>query len=232
MAAEQSSWTLGELAQILGAELVGPAEAVILRPVGAGTNDPSGITFAESDRYFPKIIGSGVGACLVPLGTGNLGVPLLRVRSPRAAFGMMLGLAARPLTLPPGVHPTAQIDPTAQVDKTAKIGAFCVVGAEATIGAGSEIHSGCFVGDRCVVGEHTTLKPGVTLVKDVMMGMACLIHSGAVLGAPGFGFAFDGKKHMHIPQVGGVLLGDFVEIGANTCVDRATVGNTEIGTGT
>lgn len=230
MEKEAPAWTLGSIAAMLGGEAIGPPDLEVRRPVSAGDDDPKGITFAESDSYLKQVEASGVGAVIVGPGVETT-KPAIRVQVPRVAFFKLLHLAERPLSATPGVHPSASIDPTASVALSASIGPFAVVGPAAKIDDGVIIGAHCFVGDRCVVGRDTRLFPRVTLYQDVLIGEGCIIHSGAVLGADGFGFIWDGRTRLKVPQVGGVRIGDHVEIGANTCIDRATAGDTVIESG-
>ncbi|MFN3785606.1 MAG: UDP-3-O-(3-hydroxymyristoyl)glucosamine N-acyltransferase, partial [Thiothrix sp.] len=136
-------------------------------------------------------------------------------------------------TPPPtvGIHPHAVIDPTACVDPSCSIGANAVIEAEVQLAAKVVIGAGCVVGRACVIGEATQLHANVTLYAGTQLGKRCIIHSGAVLGADGFGFAPDQGKWYKIQQIGNVIVGDDVEIGANTCIDRAALGHTLIGNG-
>jgi UDP-3-O-[3-hydroxymyristoyl] glucosamine N-acyltransferase len=124
------------------------------------------------------------------------------------------------------VHESADIDPTV------RIGPFVVIEPGARVGAGAQLSAFCYVGADCVVGEDTMLHPRVTLYRDVRVGRRCIIHSGAVLGADGFGFLPVAGRYRKVPQVGTVTVADDVEIGAATTVDRATTGVTSIGAGT
>lgn len=231
MATEAVGWTLEEIAQVLGGTVRGDGTGRICRPVPAGSTDPQGITFAEAPKFFALIQGSGVGCALVDATSPELDVPTIEVVSPRKAFGMVLAMFQRPLPIAPGVHPTAVIDDTASIDPSASIGAYVVIGPNCSVARGAQIHAHCTLGDSCSVGELTILMPGVHVIQDVQIGARCLIHSGTVLGADGFGFSFEGGKHNKIPQVGGVIIGDNVEMGANCAVDRATSGNTVVGSG-
>lgn len=231
MAEQQRQLTLGELAKTLGGELRGPADLVVGRPVPAGVQDPSGITFAASEKYIRQVLESPSGSVIVPLECPPIPVPAIAVSNPRAAFGHVLAMFERRLSAPAGIHPTAVVDPSATVDPSASVGAYCVVEAEAVIAAGAQVLAHSFVGPRTVVGEHTILMPRTTLYQDVEVGKRCIIHSGAVVGADGFGFVFDGEKQAKVPQVGRVLIEDDVEVGANTCIDRATCGDTVVGRG-
>ncbi len=221
------TWTLAALAAQLQGEAFGPPDLPLRRPVSAGDDDPEGITFAESDKYLVKVEESGVGAVLVGPDMQTT-KPHIRVAAPRVAFFMLLHASQKTLSVLPG---SAVIDPTAKVDPTAIIGAFVTIGANAEIGPKAVIHPHCFIGDRSVVGEGTVLFPRVTLYHDVKIGKRCALHAGVVVGADGFGYVWDGKHRMKVPQIGGVIIGDDVEIGSNTCVDRATAGDTTIGNG-
>lgn len=224
-------WTLGGLADLLGGELHGPADLPIARPAPAHGEDPQGIAFCESDDYIAKAEASGVGAILVPRGA-TTHKPSIAVDSPRAAFGMLLAMAARPLPLNAGVHATAVVSAEAQVHETAAIGPYAVVERGARIGAGVRIYPFAYIGEDCDVGDQATIYPHAVLYQDVEIGARTIIHAGAILGADGFGFVWDGRRRVKVPQVGRVEIGADCEIGAGTTIDRATAGATRIGRGT
>ncbi len=226
------SWNLNEIAELVAGELMGPGEVRILRPVSAGTNDPEGVTFAESEDALEKIKNSHIGAVLISLQEELLNKPCIRVEDPRAAFNEILIRYERPLSIEPDIHPTAIVHPSANVDPSAVVGAYTVVGPEVQINAGVKIYPHCYIGDRSVVGEGSVLYPRVVLYHDVILDQKVILHSGVVLGADGFGYYWDGKQHVKIPQVGHVKIGAFVEIGANSSIDRATCEVTEVGAGT
>jgi len=131
----------------------------------------------------------------------------------------------------PGVHPSAQLDPTAVVAADAHVGAHVVVGPRARVGANARIGAGSFIGADSHIGDSTLLHPRVTVYAGCSIGARCIVHSGAVIGADGFGFAKDGAHWVKIPQTGGVVIGDDVEIGANTTIDRGALSDTVIGRG-
>jgi UDP-3-O-[3-hydroxymyristoyl] glucosamine N-acyltransferase len=131
-----------------------------------------------------------------------------------------------------GVHPTAVLEPGCEVDPTAHIGPYAVIGAGSRIGAGAAIHSLAVVGRACVVGEDAVLYPHAVLYDGTELGARVRVHAGAVLGADGFGYATHGGIHYKVPQVGRVVVGDDVEVGALSAIDRATLGETRIGDGT
>ncbi len=227
----QARWTLGEIAKLLGGELHGPTDMPIHRPVAVQTEDPLGIAFAQDEAYLKIAEASTVGALLVPIGVATH-KPSIQIAQPRESFGKLLFLAHRPIPLNPGVHSTAVISPSAQVHASAQIGPYVVVEAGAVIEEGVRVYPYAYVGDGCHVGAHSVIYPHVVLVQDVHLGAGTVVHSGSVLGTDGFGYAWNGDRHVKIPQVGEVRTGENVEIGALTTVDRATAGATTIGNGT
>lgn len=231
METRSHGWTLGSLAGILKGELHGPTDMAIARPVAADSDDPLGIAFCESDEYLAKAEQHGVGALILKHGSDST-KPFIAVDSPRASFGMLLALSVRPLPINSGIHETALVSDEATVHETACIGPYVVVEKGAVIAAGVRIYPFCYVGENCEIGESSILYPNVTLYQDVEIGARAIVHSSAVLGADGFGFVWDGKRRVKVPQVGRVVLGDDVEVGAATTIDRATAGETSVGRGT
>lgn len=231
MAEHPPPWTLKEIADWVGGELVGPPDFVIERLVEAGSDDPQGLTFSESPEYAARVEASSVGAALVEPKQG-MSKPHIQVANPRSAYFHLLRRCIRPLLLEAGTHPTAIVAPGAKVDPAASVGPYCVVQPGASIAAGARIHALCYVGENCSIGEDCELFPGVVLYRDVSLGKRTILHSGSVVGADGFGFFWDGQRRIKVPQVGSVSLGEDVEIGANTTIDRATLGVTSIGDGT
>lgn len=231
MAEQREGWTLGRLAELLGAELTGSPEIVVLRPGPSDTADPAALTFAADAKNIEFAAASAAAAVLVAPGV-TMDKATLTVASPRMAFGKFLAMCVRPLRSEIGVHPTAIVHPTAVVDPTAHIGPYVVIEADSIVGPGVRIFPFAFVGDGCVIEAEATIYPHVVLVQDVYIGRRSIIHAGAILGADGFGFFWDGAQHQKIPQVGGVRIGANAEIGAVTTVDRATAGETTIGDGT
>lgn len=232
MATEVSGWTLGELAVALGGELAGPSDLRVTRPVPVDSDNPQGLTFAETADYLRQAEAGGAAAILAPRGSDPAGKPKIFVDKPREAFGRFLAMNARPLPIEAGIHPMAIVSPTATVAASASVGPYAVIESGAIIGENCRIYPFCYVGENCTVGDKSILYPHAVLYQDVQVGARAVVHAGAVLGADGFGFAWDGQRHLKIPQVGGVRLSDDVEIGALTAVDRATAGDTQIGKGT
>lgn len=226
MAEQKTQWTLGQLAKILGGVLEGPEDLIIEGPTPAESGDKKGIAFAESDKFLAKAEASRVGAVILYEEERKTSLPSIRVKNPRLAFGMVLAMADRPLPINAGINPLSSINPEAFVDPTASIGPFVTVERGAQVGAGAKIYAGCYIGENCSIGAGCILYPNVVLYQDVSVGIGCILHGGVVLGADGFGFMWNGQAQQKIPQVGRVQVADNVEIGANSCVDRAMCGVT------
>lgn len=221
-------WTLAELAGLLSGEPDGPATLRIVGPAPAGSGGADTLTFAGDEKHLALAEGSEVGAVLVPKGFTST-KPVIRVESPKAAFGKFLALVARPLPIEVGVHPTAVVHPSASISPTASVGAYAVIECHAVIGDRCRVYPFCFVGESCVLAEDSVLFPHAVLYQDVSIGVRSIVHAGAVLGADGFGFVWDGERHQKVPQVGAVVIGPDSEIGAASTIDRATIGATEVG---
>ncbi len=224
-------WSLEQVAQLLGGELHGPGDALIEAPVSVGEENPRGITFAQDDKYLELAESSAVAAVIVGPKMEPKSKPYIRVENPKVAFLGLLQLCDRPLMLDAGIHPAASIHPSAKVDASAMIGAFAVVERNAVIGPRTQVHPQAYVGPDVSIGADCVIHPNATLYARTEVGDRALIHSGAVIGSDGFGFVFDGHRQVKIPQIGRVVLGDDVEVGANTTIDRATTGATRIGNG-
>ncbi len=224
--------TLGALAERLGAELRGPADLPISGLATLQDAGPQQLSFLANAQYRKHLAGCRAGAVLLTAAdaegfTGNA----LVVANPYLAFAEISHLFdPRPQALP-GVHPSAVIAADAQVDPSASIGPGVVIESGALIGARVSLGAYCVVGARSVIGEDGWLAPRVTLYHDVRIGKRVVIQSGAVLGGEGFGFASDKGRWVKIAQIGGVTIGDDVEIGANTTIDRGALADTVIGNG-
>ena len=224
-------WTLADVAKQIGGELRASAEVPIARAVPAGQGDACAITFAESEKYLQVCLDSAVGAVIVWRDAPEFEKPAILVDSPREAFGRLLAMMARPLPLASGIHPSAVVSPEADVHESASVGPFAVVERGAVVARGCQVYPFAYVGEDCRLGPGTVLYPHAVLYRDVTLGERCTVHSGAIVGADGFGFDWDGERQTKVPQVGGVVMGDDVEIGANSCIDRATCGETVVGDG-
>lgn len=224
-------FSLDELASGIGGRVEGDADREITGIAGLREAGPGDITVFFSSRYRRDLKSTRAGAIIVGEGGDFPGRTVLRAASPQLAFARALELFYPSRTPSPGIHPSAVIEQSASVDPSAVVSAFCHVGEEVSIGPRSVLLSHCIVGRRSVIGAGVLLHPRVTLVESVTVGDRVIIHSGTVIGSDGFGYVFDGGRHLKIPQVGGVEIGDDVEIGANVTIDRATTGTTRIGEG-
>jgi UDP-3-O-[3-hydroxymyristoyl] glucosamine N-acyltransferase len=151
--------------------------------------------------------------------------------NPHATFARIAAMLHPVPAAPAGVHASAVVDPTAVIDPSAHVGPQAVIGARARVGARCVVGAGSIVGAETTIGDDTRLVARVTILERVVIGARVLVHPGAVLGAEGFGFAREGEAWLHVPQIGGLRIGDDVEIGANTTIDRGALDDTVIGAG-
>ncbi|HEV2486384.1 MAG TPA: UDP-3-O-(3-hydroxymyristoyl)glucosamine N-acyltransferase [Terracidiphilus sp.] len=224
---------LGELASRLGAELRGDAKVEVTGVKGIEDAGPTEITFVANPRYANLARTTHAAAVLVEPEFQEIPAATLRIKNPYHAFSRALGFFYQPPAYSPGIHPTAAIDPTAEIGEAAHIGAYVVVGPHVRLGPNATLlphvvlypgvrtgsyffaHAHAVVRENCILGDHVTLE------------------NGAIIGADGFGFAKNEVGHWEkIPQSGPVRMGSRVDVQANACIDRATVGVTEIGDGT
>ena len=231
MASQQQSWTLGELAALLEGELVGDPSIVIVRPAPSDVAEAGSIAYVESEKYLIGAEASDASALIVDH-TLSPSKPHIRVSHAKKAFNVFLSMCYRELVINEGIHSTAQIDPSAKIHPTARIGAFVVIESDVVIGENVRIYASCYIGPNCSVGKDSALRPKVTLIEDCHIGERTVLHAGVVIGSDGFGYGSDPSGSTKIHQVGGVKIGNDVEIGSLTTVDRAKAGYTEIGDGT
>lgn len=225
-------FTLGQLAERLGATLRGAADTPITGLATLQDAGPDQLSFLANPQYRKFLADSRAGAVLLTPADaeGHAGAALL-VDNPYLAYAQLSHLFDRKPKGVAGVHPTALVAADAQVDASASIGAYAVIESGARIGANVTVGAHCFIGARSELGEGGWLAPRVTLYHDVRIGARVVIQSGAVLGGEGFGFASEKGVWQKIAQLGGVCIGDDVEIGANTTIDRGALADTLIGNG-
>jgi UDP-3-O-[3-hydroxymyristoyl] glucosamine N-acyltransferase len=225
--------TVAELAAVCGGEIDGDAALLITGANALDTARDTELSFVGNSKAIPLARSSRAGCLIVPEDFGESGPwARIRVANARVAFVRALAILYPQSRLAPGIHPTALIAPSAEISKTASIGAFATVGEHATVGDECVIGPHCTVGDAVRIGRSTVLRPNVTLYDGVRIGSRVLLHAGCVIGADGFGFAMVQDHYEKFPQVGTVEIEDDVEIGANSCVDRAALGITRVGQGT
>ena len=222
--------TAGEIAALLGGELVGEASTPIDRIAPPEEAGEGAVAVLAERKALASMAACRASALVVTEAPGRL---LVRVAEPRRAFLALLELFAPDERRAPGVDPRAHVDPAAVVGDGSWVGPGAVVEAGARLGARVRVHPLAVVGSGARVGDDTVLFPGVILYPGVSVGSRVRIHAGSVIGSDGFGYERDASGvQRKVPQIGTVEIADDVEIGANSCVDRATVGATRIGAGT
>lgn len=223
--------TLAELAQLLHGTCHGDPELDLTR-LSAPGDEAAGCLVCAFNAAGVRAAEAG-GAAAVVLGDGlETALPHVRVAEPKTAL-FQLQVAFEP-PLPPsrGVHPTALVEPGARLGAGVEVGAFTTVAADAVLGDGTRIGARCSVGAGVTLGTDCLVADNVVLYPGTRLGDRVRLSSGVVVGAPGFGYRFAGGRHERVPQLGAVVLEDDVEVGANSCIDRAAVGVTRIGAGT
>jgi UDP-3-O-[3-hydroxymyristoyl] glucosamine N-acyltransferase len=227
--------TLGDVAQRTGGRVIGDTTLEMMRVAGIDDADSQTLTFASDARYLRAALASSAGAILVEEelldATVTYAKPLVAVPSVRLALSAVLAVFAPPRPAA-GIHPSAVIDPTAILGSDVSIGPQVCVGARTHIGAGGVLLAGAIVGNDVTMGEQCFLHPRAVVLDGSRLGDRVVLHPGATIGSEGFGWAFEEGALRKIAQVGIVVLGNDVEIGVNTCVDRAQTGVTSIGEGT
>jgi UDP-3-O-[3-hydroxymyristoyl] glucosamine N-acyltransferase len=227
--------TLAEVARIAGGELEGDPGRVVRRVAPLDQAGPEDLSFVAEARYNAYVSGTRAAAVLVARGAAvplPEGAAAVRVDDPRRALVRILPALHPAAPLPPGTHPTAVVEAGAAVDPGATVGPYAVIGEGARIARGARVGAHAVVGRGCVVAEDAVLHPHVTLYDGVRVGARSVVHGGARLGADGFGFVWEDGAHRKVPQVGGCVIGDDVEVGANTTIDRGSIGDTVVGDGT
>ena len=227
--------TISELAALVGGQLASGADgSAIVRGVASLAEAQAGdVTFLGHPRYLPLLLTSAATVALVPSTFAHAVPPIcIRCENPASAFGKVLAqFAPPPVELPKGIHPTAVIGKDVRLGEGVSIQAYAVIEDRAVIGSLTTIGAYGYVGQDACIGDDCLLHPRVTIMHRCTVGNRTVIHSGAVIGADGFGFEFRDGRHIKVPQTGIVEIHDDVEIGANTCIDRARFGKTVIGEG-
>jgi len=222
---------LRALAEHLGCELRGDGEIEIhgVRSLeDAGVGD---VAFLANVRYAPQLATTKASAVIIAASAPEVPIATLRAENPYLCFARALTLFQPPRRPPVGVHPTAVIAPSARVGEGASIGAYAVVGERVEIGPRVTLHPHVTIYDDVRIGADFVAHAGAVIREDIRIGDRVIIHPGAVLGADGFGFAPSSEGAVKIPQTGTVTIEDDVEIGANTTIDRATLGSTTVRSG-
>lgn len=226
---DQKNHTLGELTRLFGGRLVGDPDTRITHVATLDNAGQGSITFLANERYRHQLQTTRAAAVIVGEAASELtALPRIVCPDPYAYFARVSGLLNPLRALQSGRHPTAVIDATAVIASEAEVGPLVVIGKNSAVGARSRIGAGCVIGSDVVLGEDVVLHANVTVYDGSRVGSRVILHSGVVIGADGFGFALSEERWLKVPQIGRVVIGDDVEIGANTTVDCGAIEDTVI----
>jgi UDP-3-O-[3-hydroxymyristoyl] glucosamine N-acyltransferase len=222
------NYTVGEIARHIQGEVVGDGSLQIEEVTTIDKARTGSLVFAQNAAFFRKAEDSNASCIIVDRSQPSSRKTLILVDHPRLAFAKVLGLYHPPKVARPGVHPSSVIGENVRLGSEVSIGPFVVIGDRVQIGDRAVIGPLCVIGDGCVIGSDSVLRAHVTLYDRVFIGCGVSIHAGAVIGSDGFGYTPEAGRPVKIPQVGDIIIEDEVEVGANVCVDRATLGSTII----
>lgn len=224
--------TLQQLADAIGAEVDGDGSLIITAVATLASAIPGQIAFLANAKYRSQLDTTRASAVIVaPEIEVPAGIAAVRTKNPYAGFAKVAQLLDTTPQAASGIHPSAQIHPTAKLGDGVSVGANAVIAENVVLDDGVTIGVGCYVGPGTQIGAHTQLWQHVVVYHDCVIGAHCLIHSGSIIGADGFGWANEGGKWIKIPQLGRVVIGDRVDIGASTTIDRGALDDTVIANG-
>ncbi len=224
--------TAAEIETIVLGEILGDPTLIITGLAAADSAREGDLTFAEKEAQFLAADAGDAAAILAPAPFTSTRKTVIRVANPRIAFAKVLPLFHPAQHFMPGIDASAKIAATAQIDPSAHIGPHCVIGEGVAIGARSVLMGGNHILPGSRIGADARLYPNVVLCERTQLGDRVTIHAGTAIGSDGYGYVFDAGVHRKVMQVGNVVIGDDVEIGANAAIDRAALGSTVIGAGT
>ncbi|HWV98543.1 MAG TPA: UDP-3-O-(3-hydroxymyristoyl)glucosamine N-acyltransferase [Candidatus Acidoferrum sp.] len=226
------TFTATQIAEKLQGQVIGDGSVQLIGLAAADHARAGELTFAENAAYFAAADQSQAAAILVAGAFESSTKVLIRVANARVALARVLPVFFPPEEHPRGIHPSAVIADSARIEPTAHVGPNCVLGARVRLGARSVLMGGNDLRADCQLGDDVCLFPNVVLYRQTQLGHRVTIHAGTVIGADGFGYVLDEGRHRKVLQLGNVIIHDDVEIGANTAIDRGTLGSTVIGEGT
>ncbi|MGO8764701.1 MAG: UDP-3-O-(3-hydroxymyristoyl)glucosamine N-acyltransferase [Limisphaerales bacterium] len=224
-------FTTAEIAQLIGGEVIGDDKALLNGFAPIENAQPGDLTFAENEVFFARAEQSKATAVIADQRFSSAQKIVIQVPNARIAFARALPLFFPGPTFAPGIHPTAVVASSARIAAGAHVGPHCVVGERVQIGARSVLQAGNFVGDDSQLGDDVNLFPSVTVYPRGKIGHRVRIHANSVIGSDGFGYVLDEGVQRKVPQIGNVVIGDDVEIGAGVTIDRGALGSTVIGKG-
>lgn len=227
--ASKEGYLLGEIVESFGGELIGDADVVIKQVAPLSTAQAEHISFLANPKYRRQLQTCRAGAVIMNITERDAtNLPRILTDNPYAYFAKVSALLNPQRIEAPGVHPTAVIEQAAIIPGSATVGAFTFVGKRVKIGENVVIGPGCYLGDDVVIGDDSLLYPQVVIYHGCLIGKRAILHSGVVVGADGFGLAQENGRWIKVPQIGRVVIGNDVEFGANTTVDRGALDDTII----
>ena len=226
------SRTVAELAEFLGGVVQGNGDTVITGLGALETAASDALTFLANPKYASKVAETSAGAVLMTPGGERFGRTAIEVANPYLCFAKLLTLFYTAPHTALGILPGAIVSKTAAIGEGASIYPGACIGKNVVIGLGTTVHSGAVLYDNVIIGDDCTIHANAVVRERCRIGNRCIIQPGAVIGSDGFGYAPDGSGYYRIPQIGIVVLDDDVEIGANSCIDRAAIETTRIRRGT
>lgn len=225
-------FTAATIAGFLKGEIEGNPDTKVNTIAKIEEGHEGALSFLANPKYEHYIYTTASSVVLVNkefIPTAKIDATLIRVENSYEAFASLLRLVDQARPRKKGIHPSAIIESSATVGSDVYIGPFAYIGENCIIGDGCSLYPHVYIGDNTKIGINTTINPGVKIYHECVIGQGCIIHAGSVIGSDGFGFAPQSEnEYMKIPQLGNVILEDFVEIGANVTIDRATMGSTII----
>ena len=226
----QKGLRLDEIVNHLGGELEGDGSVVVSQVGSLASAGPGQIAFLTNPKFRQQLQATQASAVIVPPQFSSL-TPLPRIvhQNAYAYYARVVALLNPQQSCPTGVHSSAVIG--SDVPSSTSIGANVVIGAQVVVGENVTIYPGCVIGDGVSIGDDSLVYPNVVIYRNCVIGRRAVIQGGAVIGSDGFGFAKDGERWIKIPQIGRVVIGDDVEVGANTSIDRGALDDTVIGNG-
>lgn len=225
----RASYSLREIAAQLGGEVLGDGDVAVSRMASLANAGPGDLSFLSDSKYRSLLATTRASAVVVGTSASDAtDLPRIVTDNPYAYFARVSMLLNPTAASASGIHPSAVVDATASVPASASVDAHAVIGRGVRIGEFAVIGAGAVIGDHVIIGDHTVLHANVTIYYGCELGTHCIVSSGVVIGADGFGYAEDQGRWVKIPQVGRVLIGSHVEIGANTAIDRGALDDTII----
>lgn len=228
----QISKTIGELAALVGGQIIGSGDSEVQRVASLDAAQHGEIAYVEDENFFAAARVSHASCVIVPENSG-LALPCqIKVKNPKLAFALIAEVLHPPKQREPEIHQSAVIAESADIALQVFIGAFVCVGEDSKIGSGTQIRAGAKIGDHVTIGADCLIHPNVFIEDGMTIGNRVVLHAGVVIGTDGFGYVRGDMGYHKFPQIGTVVIEDDVELGANTTVDRGALGRTRIGKGT